>query len=51
MQYPMRTGVGPENLQITSPKVMKYIKMKGIAGTDGKLIPRQTQSNKLTIDE
>ena len=43
MQYPMRTGVGPDNLQITSPKVMKYIKMKGLAGTDGKISAKKSK--------
>lgn len=51
MQYPMRTGVGPDNLQITSPKVMKYIKMKGIAGTDPKILPKKIKNMQEDDDE
>ena len=51
MQYPMRTGVGPDNLQITSPKVMKYIKMKGIAGTDPKILPKKIKDMQEDDDE
>ena len=43
--------MGPDNLQITSPKVMKYIKMKGIAGTDPKILPKKIKDMQEDDDE
>lgn len=41
MLYPMRNGIGQSNMQITSPKIMRYIKMSGIMGRDQKNVEEQ----------